>query len=439
MWYPWLIGLLLTVQACCALAYYSLRDFSYSRLEEECRRRRRPKRFRDILDQQESTLFALEFYATFLLLALAILYCRRVGFPGGDWRFDDWQLWRLLMQYAGFIAVVLTVGVMAPWVLSRVGGEWALCRLWPAMNLARRLNLPVLSVAWALDRLTHRLTGRGSPEADDAAVLGDEIRTVVDEGQREGIIESDAGQMIHRVMELQHEDVAAIMTPRTEMFCMSVESSLDEARLKLIESGHSRVPVIGESVDDILGLLYAKDLLAALEPRRPGEPIPVLRELLREPVHVPVTTQIPALLELLKRKKVHLAIVLDEYGGVAGLVTMEDILEEIVGEIADEFDDPEHQEQIQIVSPTVAEVDARVHLDDLNERLPYNLPEDGEFDTVGGFVFSQLGRVPSAGETVTWKQLKFTVLTADKRKINRLRIEMQPEGVPASANADAQE
>src|SRR5262249_2977933 len=181
--------------------------------------------------------------------------------------------------------------------------------------------------------------------ADDAAVVGDEIRAVVDEGRREGVIESDAGQMIHRVMELQDEDVAAIMTPRTEMFCIDVESSLDEARLKLIESGHSRVPVIGESTDDILGLLYAKDFLKAVGPHRSGDPIPVLRDLLREPVYVPVTTQIPALLELLKRKKVHIAIVLDEYGGVAGLVTMEDILEEIVGEIADEFDD-EFEQQI---------------------------------------------------------------------------------------------
>ena len=236
-------------------------------------------------------------------------------------------------------------------------------------------------------------------------------------------------------MELQDEDVAAIMTPRTEMVCVDVESSLDEARWRLIESGHSRVPVIGESTDDILGLLYAKDLLKALPAQRTaGESISVLRDLLREPVHVPVTTEIP-LLELMKRKKVHLAIVLDEYGGVAGLVTMEDILEEIVGEIDDEYDKPEEAEEIHIVSPTVTEVDGRVHLDDLNELFHYGLPEDGEFDTIGGFVFSQLGRVPSVGEAISWKQLKFTVLTADRRKITRLRIEVEPEHIPTAAES----
>jgi CBS domain containing-hemolysin-like protein len=162
-----------------------------------------------------------------------------------------------------------------------------------------------------------------------------------------------------------------------------------------------------------------------------------LRDILREPVYVPVTTQIPALLELMKRKQVHIAMVLDEYGGVAGLVTMEDILEEIVGEIADEFD--EHDaEQIHIVSPTIAEVDARIHLDDLNERLHYELPEDSEFDTVGGFVFSQIGRVPSVGETVSWKQWKFTVLAADRRKITRLRIETQTPDAPAETAVDLQ-
>lgn len=435
MWYSWLVGLLLTLLASCAFGYYSLRDFSYSRLEEACQRRGRPERFRTILDHRDATLLALEFCATFLLLAIAIVYGGRIDFGAAEPRFDDLEFWKLALRYVGFIVLILFTVVLAPWVFSRIGGERFLALFWPALDLLRRLCLPLLNAAWLLDRLAHRLTGRGSPEADEAAVLGDEIRTVVDEGRREGVIESDAGQMIHRVMELQHEDVAGIMTPRTEMFCVSVELSLDEARLKLIESGHSRVPVIGESADDVLGLLYAKDLLKALEPHRSGEPIPVVRDLLREPVYVPVTTQIPALLELLKRKKVHIAMVLDEYGGVAGLVTMEDILEEIVGEIADEFDDPDNQESIQVLSPTAAEVDGRVHLDDLNEKLRYHLPEDGEFDTIGGFVFSQLGRVPSVGEAITWKQLKFTVLTADRRKINRLRIDVQPENVPAGADA----
>jgi CBS domain containing-hemolysin-like protein len=214
------------------------------------------------------------------------------------------------------------------------------------------------------------------------------------------------------------------MTPRTDMICIDVDASLEEARQELLESGHSRVPVIGESTDDIIGILYAKDLLKALEPqRKPGEPIPILRDIVREPLHVPITIRIPALLELLKREHVHIAIVSDEYGGVAGLVTMEDVVEEIVGEIDDEYDAKQARSTIAVISDTVAEVDTRVHLDDLNAQFDYELPEDASVDTIGGFVFGLVGRVPVVGETIDWKHLRFTVLAADQRRATRLRIE----------------
>ena len=132
-------------------------------------------------------------------------------------------------------------------------------------------------------------------------------------------------------MQLQDEDVGAIMTPRTEMDCVSADLTLEEARKQLIESGHSRMPVIGDSTDDVLGILYAKDLLNALAPAKNGQTISVLRDIIRDPVFVPITTAIPSLLELMKRQKIHISNDHDEYGGVAGLVTMEDILEEIVG------------------------------------------------------------------------------------------------------------
>jgi CBS domain containing-hemolysin-like protein len=240
--------------------------------------------------------------------------------------------------------------------------------------------------------------------------------------------------MIRRVMELQDEDVGAIMTPRTEMHCVPVDCTLEEARQLLIDSGHSRMPVIGDSTDDVIGMLYAKDLLKALEPHRTGDPIAVLRDIIREPVYVPLTTQIPALLELMKRQKIHIAMVHDEYGGVAGLVTMEDILEEIVGEIADEYDDEEQlTDGIQAATSGVVEIDARVRLDEINRQCSYNLPESDDFDTVGGFVFSQFGRMPTSGETLDWQRLRFTVLEADARRIQRLRIEQLDgaESVPS--------
>jgi CBS domain containing-hemolysin-like protein len=224
-------------------------------------------------------------------------------------------------------------------------------------------------------------------------------------------------------MQLQDEDVGAIMTPRTEMDCVSADLTLEEARVQLIESGHSRIPVIGDSTDDVLGILYAKDLLKAVAPTRTGHAIPVLRDIIRDPTFVPITTAIPSLLELMKRQKVHIAIVHDEYGGVAGLVTMEDILEEIVGEIADEYDEVQLPDEIRELNESAVEVSARVRLDELNRRFDYGLPEDDEFDTVGGFVFSQKGSMPSQGETLDWHNLRLTVLNADARKLNRLRID----------------
>ena len=148
-----------------------------------------------------------------------------------------------------------------------------------------------------------------------------------------------------------------------------------------------------------------------------------LADIVREPLYVPETTGIDTLLEMMKNERVHLAIVIDEYSGVSGLVTMEDILEEIVGDIGDEYDSAEEQD-IHAVGSGVIELDARVHIDDLNEQFQFELPEDGDFDTIGGFVLTELGRIPKAAESLIWRNLRITVLEADKRKLRKLRIEV---------------
>src|SRR5690606_26794444 len=290
---------------------------------------------------------------------------------------------------------------------------------------------PLVALTNRFDTLVHRVAGRRDPGGEETSLIAEEIQSVVNEGEREGLLETRAGRMIHRIMELSEEDVGAVMTPRTEMFCIHRDVSLSDARLALLDAGHSRVPVIGDSPDDIVGLLYAKDLL-----RRSGngdEDLP-LTSILREPFYIPETTAVDQLLERMKRERFHMAIVLDEYGGVLGLVTLEDILEEIVGEIEDEHDQAEEEPILQI-DEWVAEVDGRVHIDDLNERFNYNLPEDEDFDTIGGFVFSELGHVPEVGETLTWQSLRMTVVEADKRRIIKLRIEVDRTLIPAAGDA----
>jgi putative hemolysin len=432
---PWILCGLLILVFGAAFGCYALRDFAYSRLEEICDQKGVPQRFREILTLQEQALLALELVVTLSLIAATVVFWTlRGGFPGGSPYAVAWRI----VEYALAAGGLLVIADLLPWTLAQVRAERFLCRFWPVIRSLLFVMRPVLAMVRTADRYAHRATGRGEPDADDASVIDEEIRTVVDEGRREGVLHQDAGVMIERVIELQHDDVSAIMTPRTDMICIQIDATLETARQQLLESGHSRVPTYGDSTDDILGILYAKDLLRALEPnRQPGEPIPVLRDIIREPVYVPVTTQIPVLLELMKRKHVQIAIVLDEYGGVSGLVTMEDILEEIVGEIEDEYDEDVIRQRINPVSDDVAEVDGRVHLDDLNERFSYGLPEDQEYDTIGGFVFSLLGHLPTAGEVIQYRSLKMTVMTTDRRKISRVRIERVPADDAASvATAD---
>lgn len=433
---PWL-GLLcglVPVVFWASLGCYSLRDFAYSRLEALCERRGRPERFRSILTQQDPATLVLELVVTLGVLGLGGCLALWLGGPA---MLRPVPVAVCLLQYATAVLLAWLLFDLLPWTLGQVIGEVYLDFHWPLIQLLVALFSPLLVVVRWADRLTHRIVGRGEPEIDDASVIDEEIRTVVDEGRREGVLPSDAGVMIERVMELQDEDVGAIMTPRTDMLWIQVDASLEEARRELLDGGHSRMPVIGDSTDDILGILYAKDLLKALEPnRRAGELVPVLRDIIREPVHVPITTQIPSLLELMKKRHVQIAIVMDEHGGVAGLVTMEDILEEIVGEIEDEYDEDMIRQRILVIDERMAEVDARVHLDDLNERFAYGLPEDQEFDTIGGFVFSLAGRVPVVGETIVFQNLAFTVLGAENRRVTRVRIEViEPSNVAGDSES----
>ena len=432
---PVMVFVLMAIACWSALGCDALREFSYSRLEELCSKRGAADRFGQILKKQGEALLALEFLLTMSTLGLAAVLCCWIGWP--HWEVDqstESGVFQFILKYGFFAALAFVAADLLPWTIARVASEDFLCLFWPAIEALQVVLTPLLWVALQLDRYAHRVTGRMELETDDTSKIEEEIRSVVEEGEREGFLESGSTAMIQRVMQLQDEDVGAILTPRTEMDCVSADLTLEEARKQLIESGHSRMPVIGDSTDDVLGILYAKDLLKALAPTRNGQIIPVLRDIIREPVFVPITTAIPSLLELMKRQKIHIAIVHDEYGGVAGLVTMEDILEEIVGEIADEYDDEQVGDDIRELNDSVVEVSARVRLDELNRRFDFGLPEDGDFDTVGGFVFAQKGSMPSPGESFGWQKLRFTVLSADTRVVKRLRIDRNAAGMNGEAH-----
>jgi len=382
-----------------AFAYHSLQEFSRRRLEAVCKEHENEKRLGDILRLDARASLAMQI--AFLLSALG--YCGFKFYSQPD------QLDVMLIA-----VVLLGLGFLLPHSLAGVLSEFFLFYTWPLLVGMTWLLTPAILVIEATDMLVHRMAGRKGPNETDPTLISEEIRTVIDEGEREGMIETSAGRIIQRLMEIQNEDVTAVMTPRTEMVCIQVNTPLEEIREQLIKAGHSRVPIYRESPDDLVGILYAKDLLQQLGEEEQNA-IP-LTSFLREPLYVPESTGIEALLKRMRDEHVHMAIVLDEYGGVAGLVTMEDILEEIVGEIEDEYDKIQKEEAREI-KPGTFELDARIHIDDLNEKFNLELPEDEDYETIGGFVFTQVGKIPGQNETLTWHNLRITILEADKRRV----------------------
>jgi putative hemolysin len=417
-----LCGALLALLFYSAVACYSLRGFSRAELDELCKERGKGNRFLDILKNREAALVGCE--AVLILTSLAYvsvamfhwdLLLRAGGIPASISNWFDF-----VMRWVGLIVTLLAFGIVFPRSVAQVSGERFLYRAWPLIQSAATVLRPIIAITSRIDTIFHRLYGVEQTDPNDPESLTEEIRTVVDAGERMGAINASTGSMIDQVMDLKDADVASVMTPRTETRFIRADMTIAEARAEILESRHTRIPVIGESTDDIKGILYAKDLLQYVD--CPPDEVPSISEICRDAMYVPETTGVDRLLETMNRKRVHMAIVLDEYGGVAGLVTMEDLLEEIVGEIVDE-DDEEEVDPVNRLSPTINEVDGRVHIDDLVEEFNYDLPEDRDFDTIGGFVFTQLGRIPEVSETLEYGKLRFTILEADPRRILKLRIE----------------
>jgi len=413
-------GLLVTCVA--AIGAKSLASFSRHDLEEICRRRRAMSRLGAILRGHDHAGQAAETLqvVTTAVVVLAVAFWTWRKSPHAPQPLN----WTLLGSSAGVGALLLlSVEIWIPWAVARLWATPVVYHTWPLWHAAGVALFPLMLGARFVDTFLHRLTGRQPQEANEDS-FEEEIRTIVTEGHREGLLEEDARDMIESVMELGDLDVSEIMTPRTDMVSLSVRLSWDEALDFVIKQGHTRIPAYDKNRDDIVGVLHAKDLLPELARgvHREGTSWTAL---LREPYFVPETKPIDVLLQEFQRTRHHMAIVLDEYGGVSGLVTLEDVLEEIVGEISDEYD-KDLVDGIRQVGDGVAEALGKVHVDEINERLGLDLPEDGDYDTIGGLVFSELGHVPLAGEEILRNQVRLTVLEATRRRILRVRLEKLP-------------
>ncbi len=267
-----------------------------------------------------------------------------------------------------------------------------------------------------LKRLKQLVSGPANTSED----LEREIHGLVDHGEAKGLITPGEGKMIEAILELDETTAAQVMVPRIDMATVPHDAGVEDTIAVIVESGHSRIPITGEDLDHIKGVIHAKDIL----PYWAGDSSGVeLLTICRPPFFVPQSMPIDQLLSEFKRKRVHLAVVVDEYGGTAGIITMEDVLEEIVGEIVDEYD----QEEAMIVEQadgTLA-VDARLEIEKLSEYIGVELPEElpeGRFETLGGFITTQLGRVPRPREEVSFGKVRMVVMAADERRVTLVQV-----------------
>jgi putative hemolysin len=302
-------------------------------------------------------------------------------------------------------------------------GEKILARTYPFLKLITLLFVPLEPIVRLHNLVVRRLAGIAdkTPDAQQEA-KEEEFLSAVEQGKLEGVVDEVEQEMIEQVLELSDTTAEEIMTPRTDIIALKIDSDMQTVLDAIISGGHSRIPVYEETIDSIVGLVYAKDLLSRFGKEHTHFN---LRDILRDPYFVPETKTLRQLLREFQEQKLHIAIVLDEYGGTAGIVTIEDIIEEVVGEIADEYEDIPAESMKKIDDSTV-EVDARMDIDDFNEEFEAELPEEEDYDTVGGFVFSHLGYIPQTGETFEYGNLKFTVIASERRKINRIKIQKLP-------------
>lgn len=334
--------------------------------------------------------------------------------------------WSLAVEIVSMILLLTTFGEVLPMTLAVKYPERVLAVVHGPVAWLSRVLAPVRVVLAAFTTLTVRLIAHDQQAR--AELSEEELRTLVDVGASEGVVEREEREMIHKVFELEDTLVRSIMVPRTDMFCLDVATPVEAILPALRENLHSRVPVYEGSIDVIVGLLYTKDLLPHIDGLPPGFD---LRAHIHPPYFVPETKRADVLLQELQAKHLHMVIVVDEYGGTAGLVALEDLIEELVGEIADEYDEPERL--IQRVDATTYRVAGKLPIDELNAATGLSISNKA-YDTVGGWVLDLFGRVPRKSERLETPGLVLTVEKVERTRVVEVLVSLRkPVGGEAAA------
>jgi CBS domain containing-hemolysin-like protein len=396
-------GLVLSFLAAFLFSLFHVCLGSYSKISLSRFLEDRDKEYRaKVLRDFDETRVVVEYLRNILLLVF-LVYLFSL-FP----RLRFWPLWffvSVLVVYSVFLDYL-------PRVLNSVGKNTLLKMFLPAFGLVRTIGAPILALTRnLLEREEQREEREEGREASD-----EEIETFIDEATEEGIIEKGENELLRSVVEFGDTVVREIMTSRANMVCIRKDASIDNLKDLIIREKYSRIPVYRDRLDNVEGVVMAKDLLEFADEKHKAQPIEAL---IRPVAFVPESMPVKDLLKEFQKEKQKLAVVVDEHGGVSGLVTMEDVVEELVGEIQDEYD----TEEAQIVEngPLDFTVSGAAEVEELEELFDIELAED-DFITVGGLISRSLGRLPQKGETIPVKGLTFEVLDVDQKKIKKLRV-----------------
>lgn len=445
-------GLLITLVALLASAVFSalhmaLRTLVRTTLQEMVGTSNRPALTRRIerivgdIDGHSIAIGLPRIISTLLVVVGLLFWISQPGSAGAD------GVVVAAPPTTAHIVVTLCIASVTLWIFAFVvpssiaehAGESLVIRLSWLVRAVYIVATPVLGVSRLVDEVVRRLAKVDAVR--EAEVLEAELLSVVEEGRAEGQFDETEQDMIEAVVEFRSTSVEQIMTPRTEIRALAYTDDLEVVKAYVRDGGHSRIPVYRDNLDHLVGILYAKDLLRWMSAPGVNDPFS-LEGIVRPAVFVPETKTVRELMAELLAQQVHIAMVIDEYGGTAGLVTFEDIVEEIFGEIQDEYEDPAQAAPEVVVDAEAgsATIDARMNVDDANddlEDLRIEIPDHEDYDTVGGFVTARLGRIPAAGETFVADGVAVEVLEAEATRVVRVRVMPAAAAGPEDGPPDA--
>ena len=333
------------------------------------------------------------------------------------WLPDTASSLSLLCAFLILLLLLVVIGELLPRIIVWDKVEEVIVHLATPLRVMYLLTCPLVGVAFWIARGIARIFGVKYTQEEDISRSEEELRQIVSASEKEGELDRGESVLIDNVLEFNDTVAREVMVPRQDMVCLYVEDSLEEIREVIRSSHHTRFPVCEEDKDHVLGIFHVRDLLNGDFSKKFD-----IRSLLRKTIMVPGSMNALRVLQAMQKQRVHLAVVVDEYGGTVGLVTLEDLLEEIVGDMGDEYEPADLPDFMQLSNGSY-DIDGEMPLDDVSELLNLPFDEEDEDDTLGGYIFSRLGRKPEEGDEVEWKDWTFTVLKMDQFRIERVKAE----------------